>query len=156
MRNTIRAAALSALLLSTTAHAAPPQGSGVAWDILADMTTEVGQRLAGSPREAAAREWSVARLKALGFRNVAIEPFTITGFVRGAESAELTAPYPQKLHITALGYSAPTPKGGLTAELVYFPTLDALKAAPEGSLKGKIAFVDHAMRANQDGSGYGP
>ncbi|WP_374531588.1 M28 family peptidase [Novosphingobium sp.] len=156
MRNKIRAIALSALLLSTAANAAPPQGSGTAWDILADMTTEVGQRLAGSPREAAAREWGVARLKTLGFSNVHIEPFTITGFVRGAESAELTAPYPQKLHITALGYSAPTPKGGLTGELVYFPTLDALKAAPEGSLRGKIVFVDHAMRANQDGSGYGP
>lgn len=156
MQNKTRALALSTLLLASTAHAAPPQGSGTAWDILADLTTEVGQRLAGSDREAAARDWAAARLTALGFANVRIEPFTITGFVRGAESARLTAPYPQALHITALGYSVPTPKGGLTAPLVYFPTLEALKAAPEGSLKGKIAFVDHAMRANQDGSGYGP
>jgi len=162
MRNMIRAAALSASALSialpAAAHAAPPQaGAGdTAWTILADLTTEVGQRLAGSPREAAAREWGAARLAALGFSNVRVEPFSILGFVRGAESASLTAPYPHQLHMTALGYSAPTPKGGLTAPVVYFATLDALKAAPEGSLKGKIAFVDHAMRANQDGSGYGP
>ena len=105
---------------------------------------------------AAAREWAVARLTALGFKNVQIEPFTIPGFVRGAESARLTGPYPHNLHITALGNSVPTPKGGLTAELVYFPSLDALKAAPAGSLVGKIAFVDNQMKPNQDGSGYGP
>lgn len=156
MRNIIRAAALSALLASTAAIAAPPQGSGTAWDIVADLTTEIGQRLDGSPREAAARDWAVQRLTALGFKNVHVEPFTIVGFVRGAETAQLTAPYPQLLHIAALGNSVPTPKGGLTAELVYFASLDALKAAPAGSLTGKVAFVDNQMLPNQDGSGYGP
>ena len=156
MRNAFRAAALSALLLSTAANASPPQGSGVAWDIVADLTTEIGARLDGSPREAAARDWAVVRLNSLGFKNVHIEPFTIPGFVRGAESAQLTGPYPHQLHITALGNSVPTPKGGLSAEVVYFASLDALKAAPEGSLTGKIAFIDNQMLPNQDGSGYGP
>ncbi|NOU03219.1 MAG: M28 family peptidase [Novosphingobium sp.] len=142
--------------LSAHALAAPGEGRDVAWDILADLTTEVGPRLAGSEREAVARDWAVARLKALGFANVRSEPFTIPGWIRGAETAQLTAPYPQPLHITALGNSVATPAGGLTAELVYFASLDALKAAPDASLKGKVAFVDHAMRANQDGSGYGP
>lgn len=156
MRNTLRAAALSALLASTAVQAAPSEASDPAWQIVADLTTEVGQRMPGSDREAVARDWAVVRLKALGFQNVRIEPFTITGFVRGAETARLTAPYPQILHITALGNSVPTPKGGLTAELVYFPSLAALKAAPEGSLAGKVAYIDNQMRANQDGSGYGP
>ena len=155
MQNTLRAAALFALLASTAVSAAPPQGSGTAWDIVADLTTEIGARLDGSPREAAAREWAVARLNRLGFKNVHIEPFIILGFVRGAESAQLTGPYPHKLHITALGNSVPTPKGGLSGELVYFASLNALKAAPDGSLKGKIAYVDNQMLPNQDGSGYG-
>ena len=153
MRNTLCAAALSALFLSTAALAQPDQN---AWDITADLTTEVGARPAGSEAEARARDWAVQRLTALGFQNVRIEPFTVTGFVRGAETAELIAPYPHKLHVTALGYSVPTPKGGLKAELVYFTNLDALKAAPEGSLKGKVAFVDHSFVASQDGAGYGP
>ncbi len=152
----IRAAALFALFASAAANAAPPQGSGTAWDIVADLTTEIGQRLDGSPREAAARDWTVQRLSALGFKNVQIETFPIVGFVRGAETAQLTGPFPHQLHITALGNSVPTPKGGLTAELVYFPSLDALKAAPAGSLTGKIAFIDNQMLPNQDGSGYGP
>ncbi|MCB2056560.1 MAG: M28 family peptidase [Novosphingobium sp.] len=144
------------LVPAHAARAAPPQGEGVAWDIVADLTTEIGPRLAGSPREAAARDWAVVRLKALGFQNVRVEPFTIAGWVRGAESAELTGPYPQRLHITALGNSAPTPVGGLTAPVVYFASLDALRAAPAGSLAGKIAYIDHAFVASQDGSGYGP
>ena len=152
----LRAAALSALVIASSVSAAPPQGSGTAWDIVADLTTEIGARLDGSPREAAAREWATARLSKLGFKNVHIEPFAITGFVRGAETASLTAPYPHALHITALGNSVPTPKGGLSAELVYFASLDALKAAPAGSLTGKIAFIDNQMLPNQDGSGYGP
>ncbi|MCC6924734.1 M28 family peptidase [Novosphingobium sp.] len=155
MRNIFRAAALSALLSATASQAAPAPDD-LAWQITEGLTTEIGARPAGSEREARARDWAVARLTALGFRNVRVEPFTVTGFVRGAETAELTAPYPHKLHITALGYSVPTPKGGLKAELVYFPTLDALKAAPEGSLKGKVAFIDHAFVASQDGAGYGP
>ena len=155
MNNLLRAAALSALVFASAASAAPPQGSGTAWDIVADLTTEIGARLGGSPREAAAREWAVIRLTALGFKNVHIEPFTITGFVRGAESARLIGPYPHNLHITALGNSVPTAKGGLTAPLVYFASLGALKAAPEGSLTGKIAFIDNQMLPNQDGSGYG-
>ena len=34
-----------------------------------DLTTEVGQRLAGSESEKRARDWSVAELNALGFDN---------------------------------------------------------------------------------------
>lgn len=145
-----------AAMLASPVSATPTQASGTAWDIVADLTTEVGPRLDGSAREAAARAWAVARLKALGFANVRAEPFTIRGFVRGDDHARLTSPALQPLAITALGYSAPTPAKGIEGDVVYFPTLDALKAAPGGSLKGKIAFIDHAMRANQDGSGYGP
>ena len=148
------ALSLSLSLVPAVALAAP--ADDLAWQITADLTTEVGARPAGSPAEARARDWAVQRLTALGFRNVRIEPFTVTGFVRGAESASLTAPYPHQLAITALGYSVPTPKGGLTAELVYFKNLAALQAAPDGSLKGKVAFIDHGFVATQDGSGYGP
>jgi hypothetical protein len=152
-----RALALSALLVATTsAPAAPPQGQGTAWDIVADLTTEIGPRLAGSEREAAARDWAVARLTRLGFQNVRIEPFTIDGWVRGEERARLLAPFPHQLAVTALGYSGPTPPEGIEGELVYFPSLDALRAAPDGSLAGKIAFIDHTMRASRDGADYGP
>ncbi len=65
------------------------------------------------------------------------------------------APFPQKLAVTALGNSGSTGEEGLEAEIAYFPTLEALRAVPDGSLKGKIAFVSHAMQRTQDGSSYG-
>jgi hypothetical protein len=142
--------------LATPAFATPVEGSGVAWGIVEGLTTEIGPRPAGSPADIRARDWGKAKLEALGFKNVRIEPFKTRSWTRGPESAKLTAPYPQPLAITALGFSVPTPVGGLKGPLVYFPTLAALQAAPDGSLKGKVAFIDHAMRAAQDGSGYGP
>ena len=119
MKSHLAAAALLLSLTPATVQAGPPStGSGPAWDILEGLTTEIGPRLAGSPEEAKARDWAVKKLRALGFQNVRSEPFTIQGWVRGAETARLTAPYSQNIAITALGYSAPTPAGGLTAELV--------------------------------------
>jgi hypothetical protein len=57
--------------------------------------------------------------------------------------------------LTALGGSEST-DGSLRAEVVEFADLDALKSAPDGSLVGKIAFVNLKMKRAKDGSGYGP
>lgn len=172
----IRPLTLAALLLASAAptlaqRAAPPAPAAVdphvaklrdaaltddvAYDIVEGMTTEVGQRLAGTEAEARARTWSVARLKALGFKNVRIETYRMPVWVRGKERADLTAPYPHKLDLVALGNSGATPDMGIEAELAIFPTYADLVAAPEGSLRGKIAYVGNAMAKTQDGSSYG-
>jgi hypothetical protein len=127
----------------------------VAYAITEGLTTEIGPRQAGTEAEARARDWSVKKLKALGFQNVRNEPFMMTTWVRGAETAEILSPYPQKMHITALGNSASTGGGGIEAEVAYFDSLAAMRAAPDGSLTGKIAFVTHDMHRTQDGSSYG-
>ncbi len=127
----------------------------VAWDITEGLTTEIGPRQAGTEAEERARIWGKAKLEALGFRNVRIEMCEMPVWTRGAESGSILAPFPAKLAITALGNSGATPASGIEAELVYFPTLADLEAAPAGSLKGKIAFVSHAMKRTQDGSSYG-
>ena len=126
-----------------------------AWDIAEGLTTEVGQRLAGTEAEARARDWAVKRLTAMGFANVHVEPFTLPVWTRGAESAEIVSPFPQKLAVAALGYSGSTGPQGITGEVVYFDSVDALRLAPDSMLKGKIVFIDHHMMPAQDGSGYG-
>jgi Zn-dependent M28 family amino/carboxypeptidase len=131
------------------------RGESVAWDIVSELTTRIGPRPAGSAAERAAAEWSAQKLKALGFENVRIETFPLTAWVRGTERVEITAPSPQPVVATALGGSPPTPAGGIEGELVLFPTFDDLKAAPAGSLTGKIAMVTRPMPATQDGSSYG-
>jgi carboxypeptidase Q len=126
-----------------------------AWDIVEGLTTEVGQRLAATEAEGRARDWAVKRLTAMGFSNVHVEPFTMPVWTRGAESAEIVSPFPQKLAVAALGYSGSTGPSGVTGEIVHFDSVDALRAAPDSAVKGKIVFIDHHMMSAQDGSGYG-
>jgi len=164
---TLLAAASSLFLATSLVQAATPVGSvaalrdkalnedSIAYDIVEGLTTEIGPRQGGTDAEARARDWSVKKLKALGFENVRIEEYQMPTWVRGEESAHIVAPFPQKMAITALGNSGSTGDAGLEAEIAYFPTIDALRAAPDGSLKGKIAFVSHSMKATQDGSSYG-
>ncbi len=126
-----------------------------AYDITEGLTTEVGQRLAATDAESRARDWAVAKLKAMGFANVRVEPFDMPVWTRGAESAEILSPFPQKMAIAALGYSGSSGPQGVTGQIVYFDSVDALKAAPDAAVAGKIVFIDHHMMAAQDGSGYG-
>ncbi|GLQ50284.1 M20/M25/M40 family metallo-hydrolase [Dyella flava] len=119
------------------------------------LTTEVGERLAGSANDARAREWAIAKFKALGFDKVYTEPVTYPLWVRRSEHGAIVAPFPQSLTLTALGYSPGTPKGGLTAEVVQFPSLDALKAANPATVKGKIVYIGYRMHRTKDGRDYG-
>jgi hypothetical protein len=126
-----------------------------AWRITEDLTTEVGQRLAGTEAEARARAWAVRRLTALGFANVRVEEFRIPVWERGAESAEILAPFPQKLVVTALGNSGATPPGGLTAEVIALADVEALRSAPPEAVRGRIVYLSNDMPRTMDGSGYG-
>ena len=127
----------------------------VALSITEGLTTWVGARQAGTEAEARARAWAKAELTRLGFAKVRVETFDMPTWVRGEEKAEITAPVPVKLAITALGNSGATPTEGIEADVVYFASLADLEAAPDTAVKGKIAFVSHAMKATQDGSSYG-
>ena len=131
------------------------EDSDLAYDILESLTTEIGPRLAGSEAEARARGWGVAKFKSLGFKNIRIETFELPYWSRSKEEASIVSPFPQNLHITALGNSVATPEDGLEGEIVSFATLSALKAASQTDVEGKIVFVDEPMTRTQDGSGYG-
>ena len=130
-------------------------GDTVAWEFLEGLTTEVGQRMAGTEAEERARQWAVRKLTELGFSNVHIENFDMPVWVRGEERAEIVSPFPQRLAVTALGNSGATPERGVEAQVVGFETLADLEAAPDAIVEGRIVFVSHAMRPTQDGSGYG-
>ncbi|MEZ5569257.1 MAG: M28 family peptidase [Halioglobus sp.] len=164
-----------ALLLLASASVAAPAGSSlspdhvlragqlmqqamrenVAYAVTRSLTTEVGPRLAGTRAEARARDWAVRELRALGFANVRVEPFQVPLWQRGIERASIVAPFPQPLVVTALGGSIATPAQGVQAEIAAFESLEALQAAPDSSLGGRIAFVDEVMARSRDGSGYG-
>jgi carboxypeptidase Q len=129
-------------------------GHDIAYSWTSELTTRFGPRPAGSANEQHAAEWAAARLKALGFENVHLEAFPITAWVRGTESAQLLAPSVQPLVVAALGESPPTPPTGLEGDVVIFPSFEDLKAAPRGSLTGKIAMVALRMVRTESGAGY--
>ena len=123
--------------------------------ILEDLTTSVGQRLAGTPADARARDWAVKAMRAAGLVDIKTEPFPLQVWTRGMASLEITGSHPQMLAVAALGYSGATPPEGITAPVAYFADYQALVDAAPGSLAGKIAFIDHRMMRTQDGSSYG-
>ena len=124
----------------------------IAWDFVEGVTTEVGPRQAGTEAETRGRVWAVEWLRKHGFQNVADEPFEMNTWVPGdLAKAHVTGPFPQELVVQPLGNSAATPQGGLEAEVVFFRTVAELRAAPAGSLDGKIAYISHQMRRAQDG-----
>jgi hypothetical protein len=161
------AIAAATALVGPLARAADPLRAGAdavrdqaladptAFRIVESISTEVGPRLAGSEAAARARDWGVATLRRLGFSNVHVEPFPITAWSRGPESAVLTAPYPATLAIIGLGGSVPTPPAGVEGEAVVFRAYADLLAAAPGSLAGKIAVVTQGTTRTQEGSGYG-
>ncbi|MEO8159880.1 MAG: M28 family peptidase [Arenimonas sp.] len=136
--------------------AQPNEHAGQAYAIVESLTTEIGPRLAGSPAYDRAVEWAQKQFKSLGYDRVYLEPVNFPVWERRHESAEVLSPFPQKLALTALGGSVGTGDAPIEAEVVEFDSLDALKAAPAGSLKGKIAYVSKRMERFKDGHGYGP
>jgi hypothetical protein len=127
-----------------------------AYTILEELTTEVGPRLGGSDKELKAIAWAVKRMKAMGFDKVWTEPVQVGKWERISESAAVVGAHAQSLHITALGKSAATPAGGITAEIVHLPTYAALVEADPATVEGKIVFISNRMERFKTGAGYGP
>lgn len=126
-----------------------------AYAIVESLTTEVGPRMGGSEAFDRATAWAQEKFKSLGYDKVWLQPVSFPVWQRRSESGRILSPYPQKLILTALGGSVGT-GGALAAEVAAFDSLEELKAAPQGSLTGKIVFVNQKMVRAKDGSGYGP
>jgi hypothetical protein len=129
-------------------------GHSQGFDFVSEMTTRFGPRPAGSAPQNRASAWAAKALTAMGFQNVHLETYPMVAWDRGEERVEIVAPEPQPLVANALGGSPATPPEGITGEVVIFADMDALRAAPMGSLNGKIAFVARTTPMRQDGSTY--
>lgn len=167
------AAMFAATIAASAALAAPPRETRIpdpafataaqlreralqdrtSWQVVESLTTEIGPRLAGSEADARAVRWAEAKFKSLGYDKVWLQPVSFPKWVRRSEHGAVLGDNAQPLHLTALGGS---PGGTVEGEVVRFPDLAALEAAPAGSLAGKIAFVDYTMQRARDGNGYGP
>ncbi len=117
-----------------------------AYKLLERLTTEVGPRLTGSPQAAAAVALTRAMMDELGFETW-LEPIMVQHWVRGTESAAIVRLAGQKapaLAITALGFSVPTPAGGITAPVVEVRSFEELRALGP-AVRGRIVFFNVSM-----------
>jgi len=126
------------------------------FDVVADLTTRIGPRMAGTEADARAVAWAEALLKEAGFDRVWLQPVTFPTWHRNLERAVITSPTEFDMTTLALGFSPATPEGGLEGEVVMFDDLAALEAAHPADVEGRIVFIRNRMEAARDGSGYGP
>lgn len=126
------------------------------YQILESLTTEVGPRLAGSEADQRAVAWAVKKLNSLGFDRVWTEDVDIDGWARGEEYGHILAPFPQPVHLTALGGSVATGEAGISGDIIAFHDVVDLQRADPGLVEGKIVYLSKRITRTQDGSGYGP
>lgn len=117
-----------------------------AYENLRELCKDIGHRLSGSENLEKAVEWSEAKMNGYGFDKVWLEPVMVPKWERGAPEKCRIVSENKELDVLALGFSTGT-NGKLKGQVVEFHTLQALKDAPEGSLKGKIAFLNQGMNA---------
>jgi carboxypeptidase Q len=126
---------------------------GEAYSLLQHLTDRIGPRLTGSAGAEAAVAWTAERLRSYGLE-VRTEKVMVPHWVRGVEEAELVAPTTQRVLVTALGGSEPTPAAGLTAEVVEAMGIEGLQALGEGAVRGRIVLFNVPMTV-KGMAGYG-
>jgi hypothetical protein len=129
--------------------------SSQAYATVQSLCDDVGPRMAGSAGDKAAVDWALRRMRAIGLTNVRAEKVRVTRWERGDARAEIVSPVSQVLTIAALGGSVGTPAGGVQGDVVEAASLDALKKMSPADVRGKIVFLNQAMRRTRDGAGYG-
>ena len=118
--------------------------NGKAYDLLRQLTKQIGGRLSGSPQFARAVSWGKFTMEMIGPDKVFLQKCMIPHWVRGGtDAAAITEldkkPYPKKLDVLALGNSIG--KGTITAPVLAvadFAELDKRK----DSVPGKIVYFN--------------
>lgn len=116
--------------------------SSTAYDQLGELCDHVGNRISGSARLDQAIAWAVKTMQADGLQNVHTEKVLVPYWKRGVEKAWTISPQRHELSILGLGMSVPTPKGGITADVVVVGSFDELDKLGEAGVKGKIVLYD--------------
>ena len=119
--------------------------NGKAYDYDRELADTYGPRLTGSANYMRAADWAVQQFRSMGLSNVHTEDWTIpaTWEPEVAAVGYVTAPVDHTLHIYSIGWSPSTPKGGISGDVVYVPSLTAEELDKlQAKLKGTVALVD--------------
>ncbi|HCT51610.1 MAG TPA: carboxypeptidase [Balneola sp.] len=115
--------------------------NNIGFERLAHLTDYYGPRLSGSEVLENGIDWVVQEMKKDDFDKVWTQPVTVPHWVRGNESATLTAPITKNLPMASLGGSVGTPKDGITAEVLLVKSFEDLESK-SAEAKGKIVLFN--------------
>jgi carboxypeptidase Q len=110
---------------------------------LRHLTDEIGGRVTGSAAADKAVGWGVEAFRHAGVDEVHTEKFTVaTGWSEGNTTLTILTPAPFPVRLVSIGWSPPTPEGGLTADVVDAGDGDDAGFAKAGpAAKGAIVLI---------------
>ena len=148
------------LLSATTLAAEPPRAvpeddaariagallvGGQALGLVEEMGDRFGARLTGTPAYSRSADWAAEKFRGWGL-TVKLEPFPILRtWQRGPARGRVLKPFEAPLHVDSMGWSAPTPKGGVRGELVVLTDLSP-EALARVAARGKIILFTRGAR----------
>jgi len=121
---------------------------GKSYEMLHDLTTNIGARLSGSPDAAAAVEWSRHVMEEFDFDSVWLQPVMVPHWVRGSKEIGRiisTKKGTLPVNVCALGGSIGTGPSGIAAGIVEVKSFDELKLLGTKGVQDKIVFFNRPM-----------
>lgn len=116
------------------------------------LSDTIGGRVTGTPAADRAAGWAVEAFRHAGVDEVHTEKFTIpVSWSEGHTRVEILSPEPFPVRLVSIGWSPPTPEGGLTTEIVDVGTGDEAGFAKAGdATKGAIVLVHSTVLVTWD------
>jgi hypothetical protein len=118
--------------------------NGRAMEYVQNLSDKFGGRLSGSAAYRRSAEWAVEQFRAAGVKDVRLEAFQLEStWTRGLARARMLAPQERPLHLESLGWSPPTPAGGVRGDVYLLTDLSREFIKRESDkIKGRVVMLD--------------
>ncbi len=134
-------------------------GERESYNLLRDLSKDIGQRLSGSEGAAKAVLWSKEIMKGYGFDSVFLQEVMVPHWERGTYEECFYYEGDKKINLSILGAggTVSTPFEGVTAEVVEVKSLEEVDVLGREGVEGKIVFYNKAFnqRYINIGTSYG-
>ena len=134
-------------------------GERESYNLLRDLSKDIGQRLSGSEGAAKAVLWSKEIMEGYGFDSVFLQEVMVPHWERGAYEECFYYEGNKKINLSILGAggTVSTPFEGVTAEVVEVKSLEEVEVLGREGVEGKIVFYNKAFnqRYINIGTSYG-
>ena len=134
-------------------------GERESYNLLRDLSKDIGQRLSGSEGAAKAVLWSKEIMEGYGFDSVFLQEVMVPHWERGTYEECFYYEGGKKINLSILGAggTVSTPFEGVTAEVVEVKSLEEVEVLGREGVEGKIVFYNKAFnqRYINIGTSYG-